>query len=174
MGIYLAYNGQEPNMEGVIDGAAEMTEAERKVILSGILKVIEMTGDDIDGDGVVDDNDAEEIFNAAHDRYVLDVDSEQEVDGEMYKNTLVFNVDFHSRMGANAPDSVKDFIMKFYEGIRDASTSSSSKVEEIEVDLCAAPNGSYSLSDLLVNPEIPPPFLRVLILSFLPVIILCG
>ena len=133
MGIYLAYNGLEPNEEGYESlGAAEMTETERKFILSGILKVIEMTGDDIDGDGVVDDNDAEEIFNAAHDRYVLDVASEQEVDGEMYKNTLLFNVDFHSRMGANAPDSVKDFIMKFYEGIRDASTSSSSKVEEIE------------------------------------------
>ena len=48
------------------------------------------------------------------------------------------------------------------------------RVDEIEVELCAAPKGSYSLSDLLVNPDKPPPFLRVLILSFLPVIILCG
>ena len=28
---------------------------------------------------------------------------------------------------------------------------------EIDVDECAAPNGSYSLSDLFVNPESPPP-----------------
>ena len=46
------------------------------------------------------------------------------------------------------------------------------KVEEIEVELCAAPKGSYSLSDLLVKPERPPPFRNVLILSFRPVIIL--
>ena len=44
--------------------------------------------------------------------------------------------------------------------------------EEIEVELCAAPKGSYSLSDLFVKPESPPPFLKVLILSFLPVNIL--
>ena len=48
------------------------------------------------------------------------------------------------------------------------------KAEEIEVELCAAPNGSYSLSCLFVKPERPPPCLRVLILSFLPVKILCG
>src|SRR6266446_2675251 len=28
--------------------------------------------------------------------------------------------------------------------------------EEIEVELCAAPNGSYSLSDRLVKPDSPP------------------
>ena len=48
------------------------------------------------------------------------------------------------------------------------------RVDDIDVELCAAPNGSYSLSDLLVNPESPPPFLNVLILSRLPVINLCG
>ena len=48
------------------------------------------------------------------------------------------------------------------------------KLEEIEVELCAAPKGSYSLSDLFVNPDNPLPCLKVLILSFLPVIILCG
>ena len=47
-------------------------------------------------------------------------------------------------------------------------------VEEIEVELCAAPNGSYSLSDLFVKPDRPPPFLKVLIFFLLPVIILCG
>ena len=46
--------------------------------------------------------------------------------------------------------------------------------EDIEVELCAAPKGSYSLSLLLVKPESPLPFLRVRILSFLPVKILCG
>ena len=46
------------------------------------------------------------------------------------------------------------------------------RVDEIDVELWAAPKGSYSLSDLFVNPDKPPPFLRVLILSFLPVIIL--
>ena len=34
------------------------------------------------------------------------------------------------------------------------------KAEEIEVELCAAPKGSYSLSVLFVNPDNPPPFLR--------------
>ena len=43
---------------------------------------------------------------------------------------------------------------------------------EIDVELWAAPNGSYSLSDLLVKPERPLPCLRVVILSFLPVNIL--
>ena len=46
--------------------------------------------------------------------------------------------------------------------------------DDIEVELCAAPNGSYSLSDLLVNPDNPSPCLKVLILFFLPVKILCG
>ena len=48
------------------------------------------------------------------------------------------------------------------------------KVDEIDVELCAAPKGSYSLSDLLVKPDKPPPFLKVRINFFLPVIILCG
>ena len=46
------------------------------------------------------------------------------------------------------------------------------KAEEIEVELCAAPKGSYSLSNLFVKPERPLPCLKVLILSFLPVKIL--
>jgi hypothetical protein len=37
------------------------------------------------------------------------------------------------------------------------------KADDIEVELCAAPKGSYSLSDLFVNPEIPPPCRKVLI-----------
>ena len=48
------------------------------------------------------------------------------------------------------------------------------RVDEIEVELCAAPNGSYSLSVRLVNPDSPPPLRSVFILSLLPVIILCG
>ncbi len=48
------------------------------------------------------------------------------------------------------------------------------KAEEIEVELCAAPKGSYSLSNLFVNPDKPPPCLNVRILSFLQVKILCG
>jgi len=46
--------------------------------------------------------------------------------------------------------------------------------DEIDVELCAAPNGSYSLSDLFVKPDKPSPCRKVLILSFLPVKILCG
>ena len=45
---------------------------------------------------------------------------------------------------------------------------------EIDVELCAAPKGSYSLSDLFVNPDKPFPCLKVLILSLRPVRILCG
>ena len=48
------------------------------------------------------------------------------------------------------------------------------KADDIEVELCAAPKGSYSLSDLLVNHDNHPTFLKLLILSFLPVNILCG
>ena len=46
--------------------------------------------------------------------------------------------------------------------------------EDIEVELCAAPNGSYSLSYLFVKPDNPLPCLNVLIFFFLPVMILCG
>ena len=46
--------------------------------------------------------------------------------------------------------------------------------DEIDVELWAAPNGSYSLSVLLVKPDKPSPCRKVLILSFLPVKILCG
>ena len=46
--------------------------------------------------------------------------------------------------------------------------------DDIDVELCAAPKGSYSLSALFVKPDKPFPFLKVLILSFLPVNILCG
>ena len=131
MGIYLAYNGQEPNMEGVIDGAAEMTEAERKVILSGILKVIEMTGDDIDGDGVVDEIDAEEIFEAAHDQYTVDCSEEVQIYDDTYTKQIVFDLRFHRRMKDLAPDSVKEFMMNFYKEVINASDSGS-KLEDIE------------------------------------------
>ena len=47
-----------------------------------------------------------------------------------------------------------------------------SRVEDIEVELCAAPNGSYSLSVRLVKPDKPPPLRKVLISFFLPVKIL--
>ena len=45
---------------------------------------------------------------------------------------------------------------------------------DIEVELCAVPKGSYSLSDLLVNPDSPPPCRKVRIRSRLPVMILWG
>ena len=45
---------------------------------------------------------------------------------------------------------------------------------EIEVELCAAPNGSYSDSDRLVKPDRPPPMRRVRMRSRRPVRILCG
>jgi len=45
---------------------------------------------------------------------------------------------------------------------------------EIEVDECAAPNGSYSLSDRLVKPDSPPGCRNVRIRSRRPVRILCG
>ena len=46
------------------------------------------------------------------------------------------------------------------------------RAEDIDVELCAAPKVSYSLSVLFVKPDKPPPCLKVLILSFLPVKIL--
>ena len=45
---------------------------------------------------------------------------------------------------------------------------------EIDVDACAAPNGSYSLSSRLVNPESPPGCRSVRMRSRRPVMILCG
>src|ERR1700730_9519178 len=45
---------------------------------------------------------------------------------------------------------------------------------EIEVDEWAAPNGSYSLSERLVNPDSPPPRGKVRLRSRRPVRILCG
>ena len=50
--------------------------------------------------------------------------------------------------------------------------SATPNAEDIDVELCAAPKGSYSLSDLLVNPDRPLPYLKVLILDFLAVRIL--
>jgi hypothetical protein len=46
--------------------------------------------------------------------------------------------------------------------------------EEIEVELCAAPNGSYSLSLRRVKPLSPPPCRNVRMRSRRPVTILCG
>ena len=45
---------------------------------------------------------------------------------------------------------------------------------EIEVEECAAPNGSYSLSARLVKPDSPPPWRSVRMRSRRPVRILCG
>ena len=45
---------------------------------------------------------------------------------------------------------------------------------EIEVEECAAPNGSYSLSARLVKPDRPPPVRSVRMRSRRPVRILCG
>ena len=45
---------------------------------------------------------------------------------------------------------------------------------EIEVEECAEPNGSYSLSLRLVKPLSPPPWRSVRIRSRRPVRILCG
>ena len=45
---------------------------------------------------------------------------------------------------------------------------------EIEVELCAAPNGSYSLSLRRVKPLRPPPWRKVRMRSRRPVTILCG
>ena len=46
--------------------------------------------------------------------------------------------------------------------------------DEIDVEECAAPNGSYSLSARRVNPDSPPPVRSVRIRSRRPVRILCG
>ena len=45
---------------------------------------------------------------------------------------------------------------------------------EIEVEECAAPNGSYSDSERLVKPLRPPPWRMVRMRSRRPVRILCG
>jgi hypothetical protein len=45
---------------------------------------------------------------------------------------------------------------------------------EIEVELCAAPNGSYSLSLRRVKPDSPAPWRSVRMRSRRPVTILCG
>ena len=45
---------------------------------------------------------------------------------------------------------------------------------QIEVVLCAAPNGSYSLSLRRVKPDSPPGWRRVRMRSRRPVMILCG
>ena len=45
---------------------------------------------------------------------------------------------------------------------------------EIEVEECAAPNGSYSLSARLVKPDRPPPWRMVRMRSRRPVRILWG
>ena len=48
------------------------------------------------------------------------------------------------------------------------------RAAEMEVELCPAPKGSYSLSERLVKPDMPPVCLMVGMRDLLPVRILCG
>ena len=71
------------------------------------------------------------------------------------------------RLGASWPRAFSDA------ACRSRATAMPSAAE-IEVEEWAAPNGSYSLSDRLVNPDRPPPCRKVRIRSRRPVRILCG
>ena len=133
VGCYLAYNGVEPNKSGLIDGAAQMTAAERETIISGILELIEMTEEDVDGDGVVDESDAEEIFEAAHDQYGIDSRTEVERDGEAYTKNIIFEVEFHGNLKRKGVDnSVKEWMIGFYESVCNASSEGGSVLEDHE------------------------------------------
>ena len=71
-----------------------------------------------------------------------------------------------------APSPITEMILLSAPFISRASAMPSPA--EIEVDECAVPNGSYSLSLRLVKPESPSSWRNVRIRSLRPVIILCG
>ena len=131
-GVYLAMNGFDQG-EALLDGnIAEIDESERGTIVSGILSLLEMIEEDVDGDGVVDENDAETIYQAALSAY--DSDSGQTVgsgDEEVslrINKVVAFNVALNQK---GVDNSVKEWILDFYKGIADA-THSGARLEEIE------------------------------------------
>ncbi|SVE29730.1 uncharacterized protein METZ01_LOCUS482584, partial [marine metagenome] len=70
-GIYLAFDGQVP---GAFDESVTkatnigwLDPAELATIKEGILELIKMTGEDVDGDGIVDSEDSGTIILAALD-----------------------------------------------------------------------------------------------------------
>lgn len=100
--------------------SSDVSYEERDAIVSGILDLLEMMEEDIDGDGVVDRNDAEEVLQAALDAYDLTPE-----DGRGEK-VAIYNHGFRG-----AADTVKEWIMNFYQKASD-SEDSGAAFEEIE------------------------------------------
>ena len=92
--------------------SSDVNSDERDAIVAGILDLLEIMEDDIDGDGVVDRNDAEEVLQAALDAY--DLTPEDERSGKV----VLYNLGFR-----DAEDSVKEWIMNFYQKASDSDDS---------------------------------------------------
>ena len=88
-----------------------VNDDERESIITGILDLLDMTEEDVDGDGVVDRADAREIFDAACQQY----DSEYTIEGKVTENVVAFNYPLQG-----TSDGVKDWVMKFYQNAVDA------------------------------------------------------
>jgi hypothetical protein len=72
-----------------------------------------------------------------------------------------------------APSPITAITWRSASPLRSRATAMPSPAE-MEVEECAAPNGSYSLSLRRVKPDSPPPWRSVRMRSRRPVRILCG
>ena len=136
-GVNLAFDGLDPHGENAGAGnLAEMNSGERSAICNGILSLLEILEEDVDGDGVVDMNDAEAILEAAIDKYTVDVNKKEEFAGEMYPSHLVNTLSFHWSLNDKGVDnSVKDFIWSFYMDISGAQESAGEHLEKESLEL---------------------------------------
>ena len=100
--------------------SSDVSYEERDAIVDGILNLLEMMEEDIDGDGVVDRNDAEEVLQAALDAYDLTPEDDRT------SKVVAYNYGFRG-----AADSVKEWIMNFYKKASD-SDDSGAAFEQIE------------------------------------------
>tara|TARA_B100001245_G_C22893595_1_gene430788 strand:+ start:3107 stop:3583 length:477 start_codon:yes stop_codon:yes gene_type:complete len=123
-GIYLAFDGQVP---GAFDESVTkatnigwLDPAELATIKEGILELIKMTGEDVDGDGIVDSEDSGTIILAALDDYTLKGDDQIEIDGDYYAQRTLNSVYFHEDVRKKGSKAVIDFVWKFYKDIAES------------------------------------------------------
>lgn len=116
--VMLALNGFKPGTALVGGNTANMSQSEEDAIKSGLLTFIEMAEEDVDGDGTVDHNDAAEIYNAALDKFISEVEQENSEGANL---SIARVINFNLAVGQSDLNvAVKDFLRDFYRSILDA------------------------------------------------------
>jgi len=116
--VSLALNGFKPGTALVGGNTANISPSEEDAIKNGLLHFIELVEEDVDGDGTVDHNDAAEIYSAALDKFISEVDQE---DSDGMKLSVIRIVNFNLAIGkSDVDDAVRDYLMNFYRSICDA------------------------------------------------------